>query len=155
MADTKISALIAATTPLAGSDVLPIVQSGTTKKVSVDDLTTGKTVPMAQSNIGFDGGQYVNQIGVNSLVPFTIQYRWTGGGSVYYATKVTTDGGKWIVQTAPNAAVGAHVFSDAFRVTNAGNAEIAVPGKGLTLTSPDGLTTKTITIDNLGRIVLV
>jgi hypothetical protein len=44
MADKKISALTAATTPLAGTEVLPIVQGGTTKKVSVDDLTTGKVV---------------------------------------------------------------------------------------------------------------
>lgn len=39
MADTKISALPSATTPLAGSEVVPIVQSGATKKVAVDDLT--------------------------------------------------------------------------------------------------------------------
>lgn len=45
MADAKISALVAATTPLAGTEVLPVVQSGTTKKVSVDNLTTGKFIP--------------------------------------------------------------------------------------------------------------
>jgi hypothetical protein len=39
MADTKISALTAATTPLAGTEVLPIVQSGTTVKVATNDLT--------------------------------------------------------------------------------------------------------------------
>jgi len=39
MADKKISALTAASLPLAGSEVLPVVQSSTTKKVSVDDLT--------------------------------------------------------------------------------------------------------------------
>jgi hypothetical protein len=39
MADAKISALPAVTTPLAGTEVLPIVQTGTTKKVSSDDLT--------------------------------------------------------------------------------------------------------------------
>jgi len=39
MADTKISALPASTTPLAGTEVLPIVQGGATKKVSTDDLT--------------------------------------------------------------------------------------------------------------------
>lgn len=39
MADKKISALTAATTPLAGTEVLPIVQSNTTKKVATDDLT--------------------------------------------------------------------------------------------------------------------
>lgn len=44
MADAKISALPAATTPVAGTEVLPIVQSGATKKVSIDNLTAGKTV---------------------------------------------------------------------------------------------------------------
>lgn len=44
MADLKISQLPAATVPLAGTEVLPIVQSGTTKQVSVNNLTTGKAV---------------------------------------------------------------------------------------------------------------
>jgi hypothetical protein len=44
MADKKISQLSAATTPLAGTEVLPIVQGGSTVKVSVDNLTKGKTV---------------------------------------------------------------------------------------------------------------
>lgn len=39
MADKTISALTAASTPLAGTEVLPIVQSSTTKKVATDDLT--------------------------------------------------------------------------------------------------------------------
>ena len=39
MADAKISALTSATLPLAGTEVLPIVQSSTTKKVATDDLT--------------------------------------------------------------------------------------------------------------------
>ena len=44
MADVKISALPAATTPLAGTEVLPIVQGGTTDQVSVANLTAGRTV---------------------------------------------------------------------------------------------------------------
>lgn len=44
MADLKISQLPAATVPLAGTEVLPIVQLGTTKQVSIDNLTTGKAV---------------------------------------------------------------------------------------------------------------
>ena len=35
MADKKISALTGATTPLAGTEVLPIVQGGATKQVSI------------------------------------------------------------------------------------------------------------------------
>lgn len=44
MADKKISALTAASTPVAGTEVLPIVQSGSTVKVSIDNLTKGRTV---------------------------------------------------------------------------------------------------------------
>jgi hypothetical protein len=44
MADKKISALTSAATPLAGSEVLPIVQSGSTVKVSVANLTVGRIV---------------------------------------------------------------------------------------------------------------
>lgn len=44
MADLKISALPASTTPLAGTEVLPIVQSSTTKQVSVANLTAGRAI---------------------------------------------------------------------------------------------------------------
>jgi hypothetical protein len=44
MADKKISQLTGASTPLAGTEVLPIVQSGSTVKVAVSDLTAGRTV---------------------------------------------------------------------------------------------------------------
>jgi hypothetical protein len=55
MADKKISALTAASTPLAGTEVLPIVQSGTTVKVSVANLTAGRAVAMA-------GGSFTDNI---------------------------------------------------------------------------------------------
>ena len=44
MADSKISALPTATTPLAGTEVLPIVQSGVTDQVTVANLTAGRAV---------------------------------------------------------------------------------------------------------------
>lgn len=51
MADTKISALPASTTPLAGTEVLPIVQSGVTKHVSVENLTTGRAISATQVTV--------------------------------------------------------------------------------------------------------
>ena len=48
MADLKISALTAASTPLAGTEVLPIVQSSTTKQVSVANLTAGRAISATQ-----------------------------------------------------------------------------------------------------------
>ena len=44
MTDKKISALTSASTPLAGTETLPIVQSGVTTKVSVANLTAGRDV---------------------------------------------------------------------------------------------------------------
>ena len=52
MADLKISQLTGASTPLAGTEVVPLVQSGTTKKVAVSDLTAGRAVQSAESLIG-------------------------------------------------------------------------------------------------------
>lgn len=48
MADTKISGLPASTTPLAGTEELPIVQSGVTRKVSVANLTVGRAISATQ-----------------------------------------------------------------------------------------------------------
>jgi hypothetical protein len=55
MADQKISQLTAATTPLVGTEVLPIVQSGTTKKVSVENVLTS-----AQPSGTANGVVYLN-----------------------------------------------------------------------------------------------
>ena len=56
MADKKISQLTSATTPLGGSEVLPIVQSGTTAQVSVNNLTAGKAVSAANVYTTGDSG---------------------------------------------------------------------------------------------------
>jgi hypothetical protein len=61
MADKKISALPSASTPLAGTEVLPIVQGGTTDQVSVANLTGGRTVDMAVANV------VLNDAGTNSV----------------------------------------------------------------------------------------
>lgn len=51
MADTKISALTSATTPLTGTEVLPIVQSGTTVKVANNDLRPKQIQSNATSGV--------------------------------------------------------------------------------------------------------
>lgn len=51
MTDKKISQLSAATTPLAGTEVLPIVQSSNTVKVATDDLTVKNIRSNATSGI--------------------------------------------------------------------------------------------------------
>jgi hypothetical protein len=58
MADKTISQLTGATTPLAGTEIVPLVQSSTTKNVSVANLTAGRAVSAAQldvDNVRVDG----------------------------------------------------------------------------------------------------
>lgn len=52
MANVKISELPAATTPLTGAELVPIVQSGVTDQVSVSNLTSGRAVPVGSLTRG-------------------------------------------------------------------------------------------------------
>jgi hypothetical protein len=67
MADSKISALPASTTPLAGTEVLPIVQSSTTKQVSVANLTAGRAV--AATSIQFGSGTVLSSYEEGTWTP--------------------------------------------------------------------------------------
>lgn len=51
MADVKISALPASTVPLAGTEVLPIVQGATTKQVTIANVTAGRAVSAASLDL--------------------------------------------------------------------------------------------------------
>lgn len=64
MADLKISALPASTTPLAGTEVLPIVQSGTTVQVSVANLTAGRAM---SGLVDFSATQAADSIGTRGV----------------------------------------------------------------------------------------
>ena len=70
MADSKISQLTGATTPLAGTEELPLVQSSSTKKVTVANLTAGRTVAAASvvttGNIGAKNASPTTPVMVNT-----------------------------------------------------------------------------------------
>jgi len=72
MADKKISALTASTTPLAGTEVLPIVQSSSTVQVSVANLTAGRTISATQLTLSAGNVIVANGYGVDfSATPST------------------------------------------------------------------------------------
>ena len=84
MADLKISQLPAATTPLAGTEVLPIVQSGSTVQVSVNNLTAGKAVSatsfdtsVAAAKLTMSGTSVVAS-GTDSNISVTLTPKGTG-----------------------------------------------------------------------------
>jgi hypothetical protein len=77
MADLKISQLTGATTPLAGTEVLPIVQSSSTKKVSVANLTAGRAVSMSTLAVGSTtptAGYQADIIGRGRFAPSASNY---------------------------------------------------------------------------------
>ena len=88
MADAKISALPAATTPVAGTEVLPIVQSGTTVKLAISNLSPGLG-PLSTNTV--DG---TNLVGFMNI-PFNSQ-------SAAYTT-VLADSGKVIFHPSTDA----------------------------------------------------
>jgi hypothetical protein len=72
MADKKISALTASTTPLAGTEVLPIVQGGSTVKVSVANLTAGRAVSASSLTASTDNiiiGTTAKGVTTGSAIP--------------------------------------------------------------------------------------
>jgi hypothetical protein len=72
MADKKISALTGATTPLAGTEVLPIVQGGATVNVSVANLTAGRAISATELTLTTGNLIVSNGKGIDfSLTPGT------------------------------------------------------------------------------------
>ena len=117
MTDKTISALTGASTPLAGTEVLPIVQSGSTVKVAVSDLTAGRAV----SATGLTTGSATSLgLGTNgSISQMTLN---TGGivglnvtPSTWLSTKtaIQMPDGSYYATTGGTMFVGANVYTNA------------------------------------------
>lgn len=83
MADKKISQLTSSTTPLAGTEVLPIVQSGSTVKVAVSNLTAGRPVSALGLVTPTSGDVTIaNTLNDNLAIPANAGFlRFIGGGA--------------------------------------------------------------------------
>jgi hypothetical protein len=91
MADKKISALTGASTPLAGTEVLPIVQSGSTVKVSVANLTAGRSISAA----GVSSSTTILMTGAEND-----QLQWINGVHNWRAN--VSSGGNWYLYNQSN-----------------------------------------------------
>jgi hypothetical protein len=127
MADKKISQLTAASTPLAGTEVLPIVQSGSTVKATISNVlapiqvTTTRaginTAPSFSFHVLGSGefGGMLAQSSVAGATSFTVQQGVTGvsnsgvtirnADSAYDWLRFTATGGDVSVQTG-NLVIG-------------------------------------------------
>lgn len=106
MANTKISQLPAATTPLAGTELVPIVQGGVTVKVAAQNVTNpgGSTTQVQFNNAGaFGGSANLTWDGTNAQLGATGALRFADSDSSnYVAFKAPTIVGSNVTWTLPN-----------------------------------------------------
>ena len=122
MADVKISALPASTTPLTGAEVLPVVQSGVTKQVSVTNLTSGKTV--AATGYQLESGGIITESGTTRTLSAT------DNGKVIYCTS----GSAVTINCAADLGAGFSVT-----IIQGGAGKVTVAANGQTLVSYSSL----------------
>jgi hypothetical protein len=80
MADKKISQLSLASTPLAGNETLPIVQTGATVQVSVADLTAGRGISTTSLEVVAAGAPTLRVNSTDGLTPTIDLFRTGGAG---------------------------------------------------------------------------
>ncbi len=125
MADVKISALPASTTPLDGTEVLPIVQGSTTKQVSIANVTAGRAV--SALSVTTDTNKAASSAGgALQANNGTVCLQWGAGGG----SGLIFDGG--VSSTAANAAI---VFSPT------GTGTVAISPTGALTVNPTAAST--------------
>jgi hypothetical protein len=131
MADKKISALTASTTPLAGTEVLPIVQSGTTVKVSVANLTAGR--PIDTTGVVFGNGSFAAS-----------KIYASDANGLIIAGKYGTTNDLLVTDPGGNTVLNIPTLTKNLRLAD-GNLVIGTSGKGIDFTqdpNPAGMTSE-------------
>jgi hypothetical protein len=142
MADLKISQLTGATTPLAGTEVLPIVQSGSTVKVSVANLTAGRDVAMA-------GGTSTDHYKVAAGKGLA----WSGNTASYMTPEDNAQGariaagGSFLLSVNAGSTVLQVDATTKDATFNLGNIVIGTSGKGIDFSATPGTGTSELLAD--------
>jgi len=148
MSNSKISALTSATTPLAGTEVLPVVQSSTTKKTAVSTIkdyilglantfTANQTIQTTSSTAS--KFILVSDLDGSSDFQSAVEVRRTtvAGGALMQSVRNAALGGVgWMVKvTANNAAEVSGTYTNVFKFDETGNLIPQIAAKGVNFTA--------------------
>jgi hypothetical protein len=144
LADSKISALPASTVPLAGTEVLPIVQGGATKQVSIQNVLSsvqptgtangvvylnGSKVATTGSTLTFDGTTLIAPYGGLQL---GTQTYFAGGGA---SNLIAGTNAAYSFELRTNAATRINIGSLGDVTVSTGNIVPGTAAKGINFTA--------------------
>jgi hypothetical protein len=95
MSNSKISALPSATTPLAGTEVLPVVQGGITEQVSVANLTAGRDV--SASGLAVDANSATAAVRITQL---------GAGNAILIEDSTSPDSSPFVIDASGDVGIG-------------------------------------------------
>lgn len=158
MANVKITDLPAASTPLAGTELFEVVQSGSSAKVAAEDIanTYSATLPVANGGTGATTlTGYVKGAGTSAMTASaTIPYADVAGRAYISAYDTTDQTGS--VSAATAVKINTTAFSQGISITNNGSGNptrITFAAAGTYMIAPslqfansDGTTQHTVTV---------
>ena len=129
MADTKVSALPAATVPLAGAELVPVVQGGTSKRVAVSDLRgeQTRTLTATQANSTVTAAS-ATELEYTSLAAGTYLLKYW----IVYQSAATTTGVEFRLNFTGTAT---RLVATWYTLTTGGAAATGVADQATTLTA--------------------
>jgi hypothetical protein len=123
MADLKISQLTAATTPLGGTEVLPIVQSGSTVKATIANVQAAPIAALSADSVLFTNATKVPSTGIKLTYDGTLLNTGSAGATGTH------------FRVLANNAVRAEFQSGGDIVFNVGNLIQGTAAKGINFTA--------------------
>lgn len=156
MADLKISQLPASTVPLAGTEVLPIVQSGTTKQVSVENLTIGRALTTLSLSTGPITATTVGTTTTTASTSMTSPVFYGGVDTNVAAAKVTLTG-TTLAASGTDANIGVTITPKGTGVVTSGTSYSDASGKvrAVPKSGSAKTTSYTLTTSDVGQYIEV
>ena len=130
MADAKISALGLASTPLAGSELIPLVQSGVTEAVTVSNLTVGREVDAKNLILTGAAATPIQQFAFGgSTTAFTYGVYSNTGSTVWFGMEGNS-GGNLIGGTAAYDAILGTIGATDFHLVSGSSIRLTIKSGG-------------------------